>query len=336
MTRRTTTVLVGMALVATATGADLQFATGVANADTQLTQHVYNTYGEGLRLHPSGPGINSPTSITMPDGTTFVITCDVASDDVNGDNIWDYGTDTDTGQTGYAADYYIDTNVTQGQEAAQLAAQGVPTCGQSSASNQPTMVNPQSGTGSGGIPIPPVSFDRAGATAWASANVYAPQRYGDDCTWFVSQALWAGGLPQSSDWTDHTWNLFDQAARSQYPGPSQTAAEADYLVKYLVGNGYATITQIDWTDNTAAGAQPGDLIAYHWNDWEQPTVVDHLAIVDHLNADGYPVIDQHSPEHQRYWSWDPDHHGWIQQVDRPLNPQGARVDPTAWLIHIHD
>lgn len=50
-----------------------------------------------------------------------------------------------------------------------------------------------------------------------------------------------------------------------YLGPTTTAAKADSHVNYLLDNGLATMTPISWSDNTVAGAQIGDIIAYHWN-----------------------------------------------------------------------
>src|SRR5438309_1774441 len=104
-----------------------------ANADVAgQAHHVYNTAGEGLWLHPDSAAIDSSVSDLMPDGTEFDITCWSYGDDVLGDAVWDFGTDVATGNAGFATDYYLDTNVTQGHEAEQLSDQGVPECGDSS------------------------------------------------------------------------------------------------------------------------------------------------------------------------------------------------------------
>jgi hypothetical protein len=306
-----------------------------AHADT-LAQHVYGTSGQGLYLHPDSPTIASATSEIMPDGTEFDLSCFAPGDNVFGDDIWDYGTDVSTGATGYAADEFIDTPVTIGQEAAQLSALGLPECG--NAADQPN--TPPSNDGppvdDSFNPSVPVSYDRNAAVQFAFDNVNTPPSFpDDDCTWYVSQALWAGGLPQSDAWTGSSWDPTLQAGRSHYPGPTVDAAQANDLVNYLVSTGLASRTQITWSDNTAAGAEPGDIIAYHWNGNEPADQVDHLAFVTNLNSDGYPDVTQHTPAVYRYWSWDQgstSHSaGWIQYVDRLPNGQ----DPTAWLIHIN-
>lgn len=301
-----------------------------------LTQHVYNTAGLGLYLHPDSPTLASATSEIMPDGTEFDVSCYTTGDDVSGDDVWDYGTDVSTGATGYAADYYIDTPVTQGEEAAQLSALGLPAC--STTSSEPTAPpsSGSAGTNDSSNLATPFSYDRNAAVQFAIDNLKVPESFpGDDCTWYVSQALWAGGLPQSAQWTGKSWDWSLQAARSHYPGPTKDAADANDLINYLVSTGLAIRIPITWSDNTAAGAEPGDIIAYHWNNNEPADKVDHLAFVTDLNADGYPEVMQHSPEVHRYWSWDPGGNGhtagWIQYVDRP---NGS--DPEAWLIHIDD
>ena len=310
------TLILGAALVAAFPSA--------ARAAT-LTQHVYGTGGIGLYLHPGAPTLASATSPNlMADGTEFDVSCYAAGDDVLGDTIWDFGTNATTGEAGYAADYYIDTPVTQGQEAAQLAAMGVPACG-------PPALAPAS------VPLAPlVAFDRSATSNWAVANLATPESFpNDDCTWFVSQALWAGGLPQSPAWTGDSWDWNLVASNYHYPGPTRDAAQANDLVNYLTAAGLATRIPITWSDNTASGAQPGDIIAYHWNSNEpDPQQVDHLALVSAIDGNGFPTVVQHSPAVQRFWSWDQGDAGraagWIQNVDRP---DGA--DPTAWLIHIN-
>ena len=106
-------------------------------------------------------------------------------------------------------------------------------------------------------------------------------------------------------------------------------------MNYLVSAAIATRIPITWSDNTAAGAEPGDIIAYHWNSGESSDQVDHLAFVTDLNSDGYPDVSQHTPAVTRYSSWDPGGDGraagWIQNVD-----QVDGQDPGAWLIHIND
>lgn len=167
---------------------------------------------------------------------------------------------------------------------------------------------------------PAQKYNRAAAVQWAKDHVYDHERFGNgnDCTWYVSQALWAGGLRKSSDWTsDNAFPSFK---------PPRAASGADYLKNHLVTDtGMATITELSWSDNTAGGAQLGDLIAYDWDDGANG-VIDHQAIVTNFTAEGYPLVSQHShPQASRYWSYSETGKDWVENAKR-----GAR----AYLIHI--
>lgn len=244
-----------------------------AVADTVLTQQVYNTGGQGLWLHPGSDTVASAVSDLMPDGTTFQITCWASGDDVNGDSIWDYGTDQATGDVGYAADYYINTPVTEGNEAAQLTALGLPQCGATDASSGQT-ANPQ--------------FDRSAAVSWALAHAQDPQTNGAECAKFVSEALWNGGLPQDGTWNDNGgyWSGIT------YFDGSQAANAVQPLIQYLQAT-YSTewIPLGDMSNYNVPQAQPGDLIVYSWkNDGS----LDHVAMVVGFSAsnDQYPLVSE--------------------------------------------
>jgi hypothetical protein len=175
-------------------------------------------------------------------------------------------------------------------------------------------------------PPPAPTYNLAAAVAWAVANetnsngspFYAQQR---DCTYFVSQALWAGGLSKTADWTNTSTDAGKLALSSWSPGATIDAASADYFKNYVVNSQIATIKEVSWSDNTAGGAQLGDIIGY---DWDSDGVLDHLAIVTSLNPQGYPTVTQHSPSDTRYWSWDPAGN-WIQ-----ITHPGSRV----YLLHV--
>ncbi|HVW79360.1 MAG TPA: amidase domain-containing protein [Mycobacteriales bacterium] len=167
------------------------------------------------------------------------------------------------------------------------------------------------------------------ACEWATHNVYTPPSFpADDCTWFVSQALWQGGMSQTSDWTGKSYDWSKQASKKHYPGPTVDAADAPDLVQYLLATHQATQTRITWSDNTAGGARIGDLIAYHWNPAghdPSSTTIDHLAMVTGFSGT-YPLVSQHTePRLNRGWSWDPNKNNWIQYAD---------PGSIAWLIHI--
>jgi hypothetical protein len=84
---------------------------------------VYRTDGDGLWSH-TAPALGSDLIALMPEGAQFDVDCWTTGDDVLGDPIWLYGSS--EGHSGYAGDYYIDTewNTTQ-----DLTDQGIPPCG---------------------------------------------------------------------------------------------------------------------------------------------------------------------------------------------------------------
>ncbi|WP_204015135.1 amidase domain-containing protein [Virgisporangium aurantiacum] len=175
-------------------------------------------------------------------------------------------------------------------------------------------------------------YRRQDAVDWALAHVNDTERYkNSDCTWFVSQALWAGGLPKTGDWTDSSWDPLKLARKLNVPGPTKAAAQANFFRNTVSDEGFAIVTEIRWSDNTAGGAKLGDVIAYDWDKGPNNSqrgsdgLIDHLAIVTHFNQDGYPEVSQHTAARtNRYWSWDPEGN-WIEFTH-----------PTAkvYLIHI--
>jgi hypothetical protein len=169
-------------------------------------------------------------------------------------------------------------------------------------------------------------FNRYEAVQAAIKWLDSPYTFPNDCTFYVSQALWDGGLKPTPDWTPRTSDESKLAARNLYnPGPSKAAASADHFKNYMVNSGTATIKEIKWSDNTAGGAELADVIAYDWDSGADGRV-DHLAIVTSINSDHYPSVSQHSPTRRdRYWSWDTGADNWIE-----FSHPGARV----YLIHI--
>lgn len=149
------------------------------------------------------------------------------------------------------------------------------------------------------------AINRSAAVSWAVKNYQAKERFpGNDCTWFVSQALWAGGVTKSSSWN----------------GPEDVAAiNAQAFTTYVRDKGLATVKEVRWSDNTAGRAALGDVIAYDWFNKKTGTtradgIIDHLAIVTRLDARGYPSVTQHSLARlNRYWSWDPGANNWIER-----------------------
>lgn len=270
----------------------------------------------------SGPGTGFPVvGTTIANGQPIDISCQTKGTLVGvglpgtPTDVWDKLAD---GR--YITDYYTSTPGVGGSYTP-----GIPQCG-----NQPVPPPP---------PAPKTIYNRQQAASWALSNVNNPNGSpffsksknsdGIDCTFFVSSALWAGGLPKSADWTNWSLDWNKLASHKKWiPGATKDAANADYFKNYVVNNHIATIKEVSWSDNTAGGAQLGDVIGYDW--WNSKTnsngpdgILDHLAIVTSVRQNG-PWVTQHSPSDTRYWSWDPAGN-WIR-VTHP----GSRV----YLIHI--
>jgi len=182
-------------------------------------------------------------------------------------------------------------------------------------------------------PAPAQRFNRQAAVSWAYAHVNDKESFHpEDCTWYVSQALWAGGLPTSSDWKGKTFNFDKLASRRHYPGPTKAAVNAQRFRNYVTGSAkLATITPIAWSDNTAGGAQVGDVIAYDWDSPGPDGSIDHVALVTSIKPNGYPLVSQHTPARKdRGWSWDPGANNWIEFS----HTYKKGKPPKVYLIHI--
>lgn len=140
-------------------------------------------------------------------------------------------------------------------------------------------------------------YDRAGAAEWARTNAIGfTHRYGDNCTWFVSNALWQGGaLPKSAEWTDSSRDIGNLASRWDVflSGPTKDATVAARLRDYLTSTGLATSssTELNLADPIVPGAKLGDLIAYDWDpDDTADGTVDHAMIITGFDAQGSPLV----------------------------------------------
>ena len=229
----------------------------------------------------------------IPDGKRITVVCETTGETVTSDagtsNIWEKTAD---------GVYFPNVFVATGHDG---WTPGVPRC------DAPLPPQPDN-------PAPTASRDKA--VAWATENYKKPQLgFMSECTIFASRALWAAGLKQTRTWTNATkdadlqggfsaWNWATQSAV-----PSKAATVAQTFVEEMVASGQADRVPIAWTDNTASGAQLGDVIAY---DWEGDGHIDHVALVTSLNADGYPSVTQKTPDQlNRYWSWSDTDGGWI-------------------------
>lgn len=233
------------------------------------------------------------SGVAIPDGAWITVSCETTGDFVTSaagtSNIWEKTVD---------GVYFPNVFVATGHDG---WTPGVPRC------DSPTPAKPSA-------PAPAAS--RESAVKWATEN-YNKQQLGfmSECTIFVSRALWAAGFEQTRTWTNATkdadlqggfgaWNWVTQSSV-----PSKAATVAQTFVEEMIASGRADRVPITWTDNTASGAQLGDVIAY---DWDGDGHIDHVALVTSLNAEGYPSVTQKTTDQlNRYWSWSETDDDWI-------------------------
>lgn len=162
------------------------------------------------------------------------------------------------------------------------------------------------------------SYDREVATTWARQHANDEPRFkGNDCAFFVSRALWAGGFPQVDNWKE------DNEGIGPWAKPPRNARLADALKNYLVGEtGYATIKELTWEQNDVPDAQLGDLIMYDWTPADG--IIDHVVIITGFSGK-YPLVSGHTNKADNQGWTTKSEGGWIED---PL--PGSR----AYLIHI--
>lgn len=174
------------------------------------------------------------------------------------------------------------------------------------------------------------------AANWAVKNYKAPVLVGaSECTFFVSLALWEAGVPPTREWN---WDTKEPALRggnrtiqtlTGAKHPTIAATSADDFKNYMVNSGRGKIKEVAWSDNTAGGAQLGDVIAYDW-EGRPDGKIDHLAIVTSFTPEGYPRVTQRTVARKdRFWSWDPSANNWIEK-SKAVGGDKPRV----YLIHI--
>jgi Putative amidase domain len=107
----------------------------------------------------------------------------------------------------------------------------------------------------------PNRYDAAGAAAWAMNNVHSGDYYRDDCTNFVSSAMWAGGgLPFYTDdnnadhHDDRNWYMVSDGTAQGSTDSWDNAGHLDHFL-HLRGLGHQV---------SLADAKPGDVIFVNW------------------------------------------------------------------------
>lgn len=276
--------------------------------------HVYRTDGDGAWLHADSdsPTIDSALITVMPEGASFSVECWKIGEAVYGNPVWLHGSYDDA--VGDVTDYYIDTHWNTTED---LTNQGLPQCGTTSPEPSPSQELPVYG-----------DYNRSAAVEWASTHAMDAPPYNDSCTWFVSNALWHGGLLQTDEWND---NPNGHGHLNWRPGTA-AAFEANLFIDYMLRTyPTSTWTQISLRDNAVPEAEPGDVIAY---DWEGRGGIDHLAFVVNIASGQYPEVAEWSIDGtrpagypKRGWTWSEKNVAWLQ--DKRLYP-----NVVAYLLHI--
>ncbi|SRR5581483_1106219 len=138
-------------------------------------------------------------------------------------------------------------------------------------------------------------YYRTAAVNWALDHAEDTQTHDEECAYFVSQALWAGGLQQTDQWNGQggyrTGNPLHGNLPAYFSG-TETANVAPDLIQYLRQN-YSTdwkyLGSMNASNNNVPEAQPGDIIAYSWHGDGH---IDHLAFIVGAAADDseYPLV----------------------------------------------
>jgi len=149
-------------------------------------------------------------------------------------------------------------------------------------------------------------YDRLTAVKYADRwwNSYNPEfiTFDVDCTNYVSQCLFAGGLPMSGKYNQHsgwwyagkTWSLSWAVAHSLrwYLASDQNVLQA---------------VEVDRPEKL----QPGDVICY---DFEGDGRFDHSTFVTEKDAYGMPLVNAHTTNSRhRYWSYE-DSSAWTENI----------------------
>lgn len=274
----------------------------VANA-AGTTFVVTQTGGIGVSLRDA-PREGARTGVGPSEGEIVTSVCQILDGDPMGsfeNRVWHF-VQSAHGDT-WIPDTYLNT-----PNVANEATPGVPLCGMSSTA--PAFITD-------GTAAP---LDRNAAASWALANAEVEQPFPAACTWFVSNALWAGGLQRTTAWTDEGP---ERGVLQRRPG-TPTATAVAGLVDYLRGAYPAsTYNDIGFADNAVPDAQVGDIIAY---DWEGDKTLDHLAFVVAIADGNYPEVaewgtnDTRNPfgsggigkYAKRGWTFSEKNHEWLQ------------------------
>ena len=299
-------LVIGVAVVPALVAAVMAATAAPAQADGGWTQHVSGTGGDGLWAH-SAAGLSRDTVTTLlPEGAEIVTDCVSYSDFVGDDPAWLHIV---SPVDGWVSDAYVDTWWTRDNT---LVQQGLPECGaRTGEADDPV---------GGVVEDDSAPLDREAAVQWALSHARDVQDFlgWSGCTWFVSQALWAGGLPETDVWSGDGGH----GTLNRIPGTVAATAVDDFLPNLTAMYPSTAVVQLDgdrFRDNAVPEAEVGDVIAY---DWEGDGDMDHVAIVTSISDGDYPNVAEWGTNQfpsltssytERGWTWSENHHQWLQQ-----------------------
>lgn len=170
-----------------------------------------------------------------------------------------------------------------------------------------------------------VPFDRQAAASWARnhADDDQPLLYAG-CTWFVTNALWAGGMPKNHKWTDEG----SRGHIRKVPGTASATAVQPFLDQLFSTFPGSQLQHLPMNDNRVEEARIGDLIVYSWGG----STWDHLAIITDITDDGYPLVSEWGVLGEEYeargWTWSEKNDDWLQSDNPEMQAALVRIDTT--------
>jgi hypothetical protein len=298
------------ACLAVATTAAVVLGVGLSAAPAQASTqpiHIVGTGGIGVKLR-AGPSTAYAQVGGLPEGASPDYICYARGQNLGGTNVWFKVSW--RGVVGYYTSLYDDVPL-----AKQSNLEGwyhIPQCGTGADINQTPAQNAT-------VAPAPTVYDRASAVTWALAHArdYQDPRY-PGCTWFVSQALWYGGMHQTAQWNGYGFH--GNPLRGMPGTPAATAVRV--LYDYLVNTGQATVTQLgakEFRNNAVPNARVGDLIAYDWEP-DKDLGFDHFAIITNIAPGQYPEVSEWGTAWPRVaytmrgWTWSANSNAWLQRV----------------------
>lgn len=180
-------------------------------------------------------------------------------------------------------------------------------------------------------------FNPQAAASWAINHAQDPEPFPAGCTYFVTQALFAAGIPQNPNWTLEGSHGTVQTR----PGTASATAVVPFIQTLLTTFPASTLRSLSMTENNLPDARLGDLIAY---DWDGDGVYDHLAIITGFATDNdqYPVVsewgiyggffstdEERATQYvQRGWTYSQKNGHWLQSASPNMAAALIHIDTT--------